>query len=42
MNNIEHVRLYLHKLTQWLNFEVVTQAMAIKHESERIGKSERL
>ena len=38
MNNIEHVRTYLQELPQLLGFDLVTQAMTIKHEDDHIGK----
>ena len=38
LNNIEHVRQYLHELPSLLNFEVICQAMSTKHENDAIGK----
>ncbi|KAI0212135.1 hypothetical protein LSAT2_002948 [Lamellibrachia satsuma] len=38
LNNIEHVRQFLDELHQLLDWNTVTQQMALKHESEEIGQ----
>ncbi|ESO97337.1 hypothetical protein LOTGIDRAFT_231532 [Lottia gigantea] len=38
LNNIEHVRQYLHELPELLNWHSVAESLSLKHENPLIGK----